>query len=197
MGIREERKEATIQSIRAATLDLVELHGLESVTVGQIAARAGISERTFFRYCESREAAVVPAQHELIQAVTECPIADGSTSAQIFRLLANKCRRILVAEIRGNEYRRISRLIATEPKLLLAITRQDQAFCAATAQELLGRGLVPAMPALMIGEALAALWRVAWQSFGQAERAGEPADPVELFDEAMANLEALAGGRAE
>lgn len=49
------------------------------------------------------------------------------------------------------------------------------------------------MPALIIGETLAALWRVARQCFGQAERAGEPADPVELFDAAMMNLVLLAG----
>ncbi|WP_413455657.1 hypothetical protein ACLQ8T_03080 [Glutamicibacter sp. FR1] len=53
------------------------------------------------------------------------------------------------------------------------------------------------MPALIIGETLAALWRVAWQCFGQAERAGESADPVELFDAALANLAALAGAVSE
>lgn len=193
MGIREERKAATLKAIQAAALDLVESQGLDSVTVGQIAARAGISERTFFRYCDSREAAIVPAQHELIEAVTGCEIASGSTSTQIFRVLAAECRKLLAAEIRASEYRRISRLIVIEPKLLLAITRQEEAFSAATAQELQRRGLLPAMPALIIGETLASLWRVAWQCFGQAERAGEPADPVELFDAAMMNLAQLAG----
>src|SRR5690606_40765002 len=108
MGIREERKAATLKAIQAAALDLVESQGLDSVTVGQIAARAGISERTFFRCCDSREAAIVPAQHELIDAVAGCEIAPGSTSAQIFRLLAGECRRILVAEMRASEYRRVS-----------------------------------------------------------------------------------------
>lgn len=197
MGIREERKAATLKAIQAAALDLVESQGLDSVTVGQIAARAGISERTFFRYCDSREAAIVPAQHELIDAVTGCEIAPGSTSAQIFRVLAAECRKLLAAEIRASEYRRISRLIVIEPKLLLAITRQEEAFSAATAQELQRRGLLPAMPALIIGETLASLWRVAWQCFGQAERAGEPADPVELFDAAMMNLAQLAGPGSE
>lgn len=55
MGIREDRKAATLQAIHAAALELVESHCLDSVTVGQIAARAGISERTFFRYCDSRK----------------------------------------------------------------------------------------------------------------------------------------------
>ncbi|MBM7767514.1 TetR/AcrR family transcriptional regulator [Glutamicibacter nicotianae] len=193
MGIREERKAATLKAIHAAALELVESDGLDAVTVGQIAARAGISERTFFRYCDSREAAIVPAQHELIEAVTGCEIAPGSTSGQIFRLLADECRKVLGAEIRGSEYRRISRLIIIEPKLLLAITRQEEAFSAATSEELQRRGLLPAMPALIIGETLASLWRVAWQCFGQAERAGEPADPVELFDAAKMNLVLLAG----
>ncbi|MDV2980823.1 UNVERIFIED_CONTAM: hypothetical protein Q9R71_26955 [Actinomycetes bacterium ARC8] len=53
------------------------------------------------------------------------------------------------------------------------------------------------MPALIIGETLASLWRVAWQCFGQVERAGEPADPVELFDAAMMNLAQLAGPGSE
>ena len=45
MGIREDRKAATLQAIHAAALELVESHCLDSVTVGQIAARAGVSER--------------------------------------------------------------------------------------------------------------------------------------------------------
>nr|WP_275585427.1 TetR family transcriptional regulator [Blastococcus saxobsidens] len=43
----------------AATLDLAEEHGLAAVTVEQIAARAGVSYRTFFNYFSAKEEALL------------------------------------------------------------------------------------------------------------------------------------------
>ncbi|WIX82407.1 TetR/AcrR family transcriptional regulator [Amycolatopsis carbonis] len=57
-GLRERKKEATRQAIRAAAVALYRSRGPHEVTVDQICAKAGVSARTFFNYFDSKEAAV-------------------------------------------------------------------------------------------------------------------------------------------
>lgn len=197
MGIRDERKAATLQGIRSAALDILEEQGFDAVTVGRIAQRAGISERTFFRYVPSREAAMLPAERGLFEVVEGCDIPDGADGASILRLLLAAFRSMLLEEVQGNEFRRVSRLMVAEPRLLLVATRQEQELVAAVSDYLTGRGLLAAMPALLIGEMLATCWRVTWQCFGLAERSGESADPAGIFDEVAASLGVLTAQLAE
>ncbi|MEV4601042.1 TetR/AcrR family transcriptional regulator [Amycolatopsis sp. NPDC049253] len=57
-GLRERKKEATRQAIRAAAVALYRSRGPHEVTVDQICDKAGVSARTFFNYFDSKEAAV-------------------------------------------------------------------------------------------------------------------------------------------
>ncbi len=57
-GWRERKKLATREAISFAALRLAVEHGLESVRVSDIAARAGVSPRTYNNYFSSREEAV-------------------------------------------------------------------------------------------------------------------------------------------
>lgn len=56
---RERNKRATRRALRAATLDLGLEHGLAGVSIDQIAARAGVSPRTFFNYFDAKEDAAL------------------------------------------------------------------------------------------------------------------------------------------
>lgn len=49
-GKREQNKQATRKAIQDAAKRLFDEHGYEHVTVREIAATAGVTERTFFRY---------------------------------------------------------------------------------------------------------------------------------------------------
>lgn len=197
MGIRDERKAATLRGIRAAALDLLEEQGFDAVTAGRIAQRVGISERTIFRYVPSLEAAMLPAEGQFSEAIMSCDIPDGADGARILQLLLGACRDILLREIGGNEFRRVSRLMAVEPRLLLVATRQEQELVAAVSGYLVGRELLPRMEALLVGETLSTAWRVTWQCFGVEERAGRPADPLRLFDKVVASLSTLVGQSSE
>lgn len=59
LGLRERKKKETRRQIRRAALDLAIEHGLENLTVEDIASGAGISPRTFFNYFTHKEDAFV------------------------------------------------------------------------------------------------------------------------------------------
>jgi AcrR family transcriptional regulator len=59
LGRRERKKLATRAAVREAALRLSLRHGVENVTVEQIAAESDIALRTFFNYYASKEEAIV------------------------------------------------------------------------------------------------------------------------------------------
>jgi len=185
MGIRDQRKAETSRKIQAAALDLVEELGLEATTVARIAQRVGISDRTFFRYFDSKESAIVPGQGELVVALMGFAPAPGATPAEIFQSLLQVCRDHFSAEIEQHEFRRVTRLMISDPKLLLIATSREQELVIELSRSLSERRLVTQMQSLLIAEMVASTWRVAWQCFTQAERAGSAAAPSEFFEQSV------------
>lgn len=61
LGLRERKKILTRQQIASAAFELAQEHGLEEVTISQIADRAFVSPRTVSNYFHSKEAAIVAA----------------------------------------------------------------------------------------------------------------------------------------
>ena len=84
-GLRERNKLRTRQEIADAALRLAAERGLEHVTVEQIAAAADIAPRTFFRYFDSKEDALL-ADHSdrlelLRQTLGQRPATEGPLTA--------------------------------------------------------------------------------------------------------------------
>lgn len=188
MGIREDRKAATRRDIQAAALDLIEESGLEAVTVARIAERAGISERTFFRYYDSKEAAALPGQTELINALVTRELGRSMSSAQILAELIDVCRGHFAHEVENHEFLRISRLVLNEPKMLQMVGGLELELVNVLSGSLMERGLLDQMRALLVAEIIACTWRVAWQCFAQEERVNPGADPAALFEKAVFDL---------
>lgn len=67
-GLRERKKRETRRALNLAALDLVEEKGFGAVTTEEIAARAGVSARTFFNYFPSKEAAVIGTTGEELES---------------------------------------------------------------------------------------------------------------------------------
>jgi AcrR family transcriptional regulator len=62
--LRERRKEETKRLLESAAFRLFDLHGFNRTTVDQIAAEAGVSRTTFFRYFPSKEAVIFSAESD-------------------------------------------------------------------------------------------------------------------------------------
>ncbi|XGX79339.1 hypothetical protein LQK93_02141 [Terrabacter sp. BE26] len=113
-GLRERKKRETRRALNLAALDLVEEKGFGAVTTEEIAARAGVSARTFFNYFPSKEAAVLGSTAEELESYAaaleedvpgEPPLeslrrilAGVLAPASVDRALRAKRRRILLGE---------------------------------------------------------------------------------------------------
>ncbi|WP_031072746.1 TetR/AcrR family transcriptional regulator [Streptomyces sp. NRRL WC-3742] len=70
-GLRERKKAATREAITWAALCLAVERGLENVRVEDIAARAGVSPRTYNNYFSSKAEAIVARHHDRIALAAE------------------------------------------------------------------------------------------------------------------------------
>ncbi len=68
-GLREQKRAVVRQALSRAALDLALQRGLERVLVPDIAARAGVSPRTFNNYFASKEEAVVAPAFDRIARI--------------------------------------------------------------------------------------------------------------------------------
>jgi AcrR family transcriptional regulator len=85
LGLRARNKLRTRQEIADATLRLATERGFDDVTVEQIAAAAEIAPRTFFRYFESKEDALLADHGDrmalLRQTLRDRPESEGPLTA--------------------------------------------------------------------------------------------------------------------
>lgn len=190
MGIREEHRVRMLRDIQRAALDLVEEQGLESTTMGEIAARVGVSERTVFRYYASKDQALMPGQQGLIDALVGSESAPHTPSGILEDLLA-VCREQFSHEVEQRDFRRISRLMIQEPEMLRVVTRQERSLVEALSSALVHRGALESLQSLLLAEVVTASWRVAWRSFAQDEYDGVDSDPLTLFDQTVRELRQL------
>lgn len=188
MGLRDDHRARTLHGIQRAALALVEENGLAATTMAQIADAAGISERTVFRYCSSKEDAVLPGQRRFIEELVARPIA-GTEPAAILTELLGASRDAFAVEISTQEFRRISRLLVSEPDLIRMVSRQERDLVAALNPVIGERPGITPVQAQVIAELVSATWRIAWQCSARAEHT----NPVEVFDETVRELRALTG----
>lgn len=85
-GLRERKKQATREALRAAALRLALERGPENVRVEDIADAAGVAPRTYNNYFSSREQAIVAAvtaerEARVARAVADAPAGTGLADA--------------------------------------------------------------------------------------------------------------------
>ncbi|GAA4677078.1 TetR/AcrR family transcriptional regulator [Pseudonocardia yuanmonensis] len=198
VGRRERKKLATRAAVRDAALRLAVRHGVERITVEQIASEADIALRTFFNHYSSKEEAGVAAA----AAGAEALVAEFRARPPGESVLRALREAVLVVMDRhdaaGRDHLRALRLMRDSPSLvpqqMAVLTAQERALAAAVADRV---GLASAdgpgsiYPQLCAAAALAAL-RVVLDRW--LEHASDPVDSPPLavlrreIDEALSHL---------
>jgi AcrR family transcriptional regulator len=169
-----------------AAMELFSEHGYEQTTVAEIAERAGLTERTFFRhYTDKREVLFAGSVHfreNFVVGVEQAP--ESSTALQAVTAAAKRAATAL-DERRGREFARARRaIIVANAELRERELIKLADVSVAMAQALRARG-VDEPDASMTAELGMAAFRVA---FDRWLATGERRTLPELIDEALASV---------
>jgi AcrR family transcriptional regulator len=139
-GLRELKKQQTRRSIQEHALRLFLEQGYDETTVGQIAAAAGVSAMTFFRYFPVKEAVVDQDDYDpLIAALIAGRPASESALTAIRRALTGGLKQVYAADRDALLNR--TRLILTTPALRSRVWLNQRA-----TEELFAAALAPRRP---------------------------------------------------
>ena len=176
--------------LEQAALALYRERGFERVTVAEIAGRAGLTERTFFRhYADKREVLFGGSsalQELLVRAVTEAPEASAPIDVVVAALAAAGAQ----LEERRDLARQRQAIIDANPELQERELVKLATFATALAGALRERG-VSEPAASLSGQAGVAVFRVAFEHW--VNDTGQRGLP-ELIRESFDELKALTAG---
>jgi AcrR family transcriptional regulator len=185
----------THEEIHRAALELFEEQGVRETTVQQIADRAGVSPRTFFRYFTSKEQAALPGQRRLLQAIEALEVS-GTDVAGVLRDVEAATEAVIGAENDPDleEHRRVARLLRREPDLQALAAFQEQVLTARLRARLSDQleGWDP-LTVRLLAEVAVAVWRTSWERWGELAVEGEEGDPVEFYRRCRTELRRVVG----
>ncbi|WP_327292637.1 TetR/AcrR family transcriptional regulator [Streptomyces sp. NBC_01198] len=176
--------------LEQAALDLYVEHGFAQTTVTEIAARAGLTERTFFRHFADKREVLFSGSAALQEVLVDAVAGAPDTAAPIDAVAAGlDAVGDLFADRRPFSVRRQS-VIAANPELLERELIKLATLAAATADALRRRGVAePA--ASLAAEAGIAVFRIAFERWIE----GSAGDSLtQLMRTSLANLKAVTSG---
>jgi AcrR family transcriptional regulator len=88
-SLRERKKESTAQAIVDAAWELFEENGFANTSINDIAERANVAPRTFFRYFGSKEAVAYPEFEATIAQIREVFFSRPTNEPPLASLLAS------------------------------------------------------------------------------------------------------------
>lgn len=190
-GLRDRRRRETSEEICAAALDLFEQKGVNGTTVDEIAARAGVSPRTFFRLAGTKEDAVFVDDGRFADAIAGVAERgdDIATLLTALRQMFARESQLLDADPRARErFLRVRRLIAHEPVLFGAAVRREVTSADRLVPEIAERiGLAELDVRTALGVAGLEM-RTALDEWARRHDAGETATLEDLHREVQARL---------
>lgn len=195
-GLRERRHQRTARDIRDAALQLFEKQGFAGTTVDQIAREAGVSPRTFFRHCASKEDALLldeeGAEEQMLEAITHLRRGDD--------VLAGLARSVEVIMTRIDEVPahrartvRMRRVVRDEPALVAASLREESSRNARLVAALMRSGITDLLHATAAVMVLSATMRLATDQWVQDAETGS-ARLVDHFRESQGVIRSVVAG---
>jgi AcrR family transcriptional regulator len=177
--------------LEQAALALFGERGFENTTVAEIAARAGLTERTFFRYFADKREVLFSGsgmlQELLVSAVASAP--DSATPIDAVAAALEAAGALL--QERRDFARRRQTVIAANAELQERELIKLASLAAAIADALRRRG-VPGPAASLTAEAGIAVFRVAFERW--VNESNQP-DLPQLIRESLDELKAVTAGR--
>ena len=172
--------------LKSAALTLFAERGFAQVKAAEIAAAAGLTERSFFRHFRAKEDVLFEDYSGLDEGLTAA-IADAPAGADP-RALMQTAADFLATRLGPDRapHRVLARVVASHPTLRARSALRDVEISAAMAKGLAHRGLPPPRAAL-IAAATAATCRLAYEEWLRDE------GPVTLGEKFAALAEGLAG----
>jgi AcrR family transcriptional regulator len=188
-GLRERKKLATRTALTDSALRLSVEHGVESITVEQIAVDAGVSLRTFFNYFSSKEEAVVAGDAvtagRIVSAFAGRP-AEESVVEALQRALAETVPELVDRE-RMAELRVLRSTPSLLPHQLAAFGAHEQGLAKAVASRL-GTDLDEDPYPLLVAATVLAALRITVQRWLDAPETPGRAALRDLIKVAIAQL---------
>jgi AcrR family transcriptional regulator len=177
--------------LQEAALALYSERGFDQTTAAQIASRAGLTERTFFRhFADKREVLFggsVLLQERIVAGVAGAPPQDGPLDAVACGLAAAAA---MLGEFRRDLSRQRHVVIAANPELRERELAKLADYAAVVASALAQRG-VGEPQASLAAEAGMSVLRVALERWSVAD---DDSDLVDVMRDSMAGLREVAGG---
>jgi AcrR family transcriptional regulator len=178
----------TRRRLQEAALELYAERGYQQTTAAQIAQRAGLTERTFFRHFPDKREVLFgnepSVQEALVEGATSVPAQAGARAA-IAAALAAAAQRM---QPRREGLRTFAALVAAHPELQERDLAKQASLARALAAALADRG-ADLGAARVSGEVAIAVLRVAFEGWIAD---GEQRPFTALVDEALRELDALA-----
>lgn len=117
-GLRERNRLRTAGDVESAALRLFERHGYDDTTVEQIAAGAGISSATFFRYFRAKEDVLFSGEDSSARTLVALVAERGDRRRSVAALAEPVCRfaHRSVADP-ATDGQRLTHLVMTTPAL--------------------------------------------------------------------------------
>ena len=170
--------------LQEAAVALFSEEGFASVTVGSIAARAGLTERTFFRYFATKEDVLFSDGPAILEQIVDALRSAPADSAPIDVLRHVSARLGSMFDHQRAYHRLRTGLISMEPALLERDLLKHEQWSAAVAEELAARGLSRER-ATVLAVSTTAAFRYVYVSWSTDRRRGPL---VARFNEALENL---------
>ncbi|WP_371477067.1 TetR/AcrR family transcriptional regulator [Kitasatospora sp. NBC_00315] len=175
-GLRERKKRATRQQLTDTATEMFLDRGFDAVTVAEIAATCGVSEKTVFNYFPTKESLLLDLPESVTAALRSGLAAPGATPVEaVLGILAGELEAV-VAWLRAQEdqiraaamFRRFGALLRSTPSLRAHQREMTERLIAVAAEVLSRRAeLGPADPEPQIAAtALLGLWPIQFRALG-------------------------------
>ncbi|MFG2037546.1 TetR family transcriptional regulator [Dactylosporangium sp. NPDC048998] len=160
MSLAERKRQLVRDELAEAALRLVAYQGFEETTIDQMAAAAGVSRRTFFRYFQSKEDVIIEFLSDLGRQLSAALQARPAHEAP--QVAVRQALRVFTDKFweHPEKSRRLARVTVETPALLARYLERQVSWRAALTAELARRtGADPARdlrPSIVVAVAFAA-----------------------------------------